>query len=897
MGGGPKAKAPGALCSKCPLADRPPVRPPFKRGVPLALLGEAPGEVEEERGAYFVGPTGELLNERILPHAGVKSYALSIHNTLLCRPARKLSPGEWKLAIACCAPRLAKDLKAASPKLVIAAGKRSLQVLTGKAKITQWAGAPLKGWSFVLKERETKKGRVVELSTPKTGEKALADFSGLTCLPVMHPAWHFRGQNINYLPMSRRHFERARLLSEGGLDEWKWPRIITEPGEPALQLLNALRSAGRRGARISFDIETLGDNPFTAPISCLGVGHRDHGSVTLTWESYDAGKYGPQEGVMDAAPGSIGQKCREALLAILTDNKIEKVAQNGQYDRMGMRVRGIEFGGPTRVRLGSHERAVIFDTMEAHSVYAPAIQHNLSLICSIETHAPRWKEEFQGDEKGKAKFQSSDPLRLRPYNGKDNIMQSHVEGRGDAWMAETHRGEELFRGYRELQPIAAEMTWRGVRISKKRRAWHHHALRTRMGRSDKDLLEIAHRMGLTKFNIDSGAHWRALFFGKFHVKPTKFSEVTGAPSLDESVLTPLITHPNTLVQAAARAGLQYRRWGTLDRNHVRGLRLDARSVVHPFWKPTGTVGQRWTSSRPNSQNIPKPVEERLPSGKRVVIHGGLRDMFIPHGEKCWIVEADYSQIELRAAAALAGEKRLLEAFAAYDAGEGPSPHNVNAIDIFGIKGRDVSPREKTLAKNFAYNVIYGGDAASIHPVLAVDTPIEFSVVEKMIERWNAQRPAFSRWHRALYRDACKNGFVEEPMSGRRRHFWTKPKTTEVYNFPVQTLAGWIINQAIKKIAAELDWEFEGILFQVHDALVLDGPDPLRLAEILEGLMTQHLELGGMRMKFPVEVSVGGFTRDKEKGLIWHGRSSWAPNAAMSMDEIMKLPKGKRRLAA
>lgn len=375
------SKAPGANCGACPLKDRPFVHPKPRRA-DLAILGERPDKYEVKHGRYFAGPTGELLYERILPQAGIRPKDISLHNAVLCTVEKEkaLTPSEWKRAIASCAPRLALDLKEARPKVVIATGKRALQALTGRAQITAWTGAPLQGWRFVAKE--TPKGGF-DLKAVKDSEAALADFSRLTVLPTMHPAWLFKMGNINYLPMLRIHFERAKHLAEKKLTPWKWPTIHIDANAAALHMLKLLRNAGRAGKRISFDVETIGDDPFTAPLSCIGVGHRDIGAISLPWESYNAGKWGYVQGVEEAREGSIEKRCRGFLLAILADHKIEKVAQNGQYDRMCLRRRGIPVNGPQ------------YDTMIAHSVYAPGIRHNLSLVCSIEFHAPRWKEEFK----------------------------------------------------------------------------------------------------------------------------------------------------------------------------------------------------------------------------------------------------------------------------------------------------------------------------------------------------------------------------------------------------------------------------------------------------------------------------------------------------------------------
>ena len=912
-----RSKAPGARCSSCPLKDRPYVHPKPRRAL-LALVGERPDRWELEKGHYFAGPTGELLSDRILPQAGIKPSEVSYHNAILCTIDKntKLNPAQWKQALGCCAPRLALDLRASRPSAVVAAGKRALQALTGRASITAWAGAPLQGWAFRHSETTSKKGvQKVDLIELKPGSKdtPTADFRRYSILPVLHPTWHFRGNNISYLPVSRIHLKRAKALGLGKLLKWKWPAIEIEANGRSLRLLERLRAFGRKGHPISFDVESIGDNPFTDDLSCLGVGHRDIGAVSLIWDNYSAGKFGHQLGVLRERATPIERACRDLLLKILSDPKIEKVAQNGQYDLMCLWRRGTVIKGPRETVAPGLIRYAPYDTMIAHAVYANEIAHNLALICSIEFHAPRWKDEFQagaGEVKGKAKFQVSDPVKLRSYNGKDNVMQSHVEARAKVRLPQTHRGQELFDNYMAVQAIANEMCFRGVKVDRDRRLFHHRALLKRMARARKELNVIAKRAGLPKrwherrkkggkivkrfrayFNPDSRADWLALFFGKFKVKPTKWSEQTHEPSLDESVLTPLATHPNQLVQFAAKAGLRYRRWATIDRSQVRGLRLDFHDVVHPFWKTTGTIGLRWSGSKPNPQNILQPIEERLPSGKKKQIHGGLRDMYIPHCKGGWIVEGDEKQLELRIIAALAGDKPLIDAFAAFDAGTGPDPHTVNAMMLFGVHGetcrcgsvndRKVTKRERTLAKNFAYNVNYGGDANSIHPKLSVDTPIEVSVVEILIERWFALHPAIKRWQDKAAKGARERWYVEEPVSGRRRHFWAQPKVTEVYNFPVQTLAGWILNEAISKVAPKLNWKDEGILFQVHDALVLDGLDPLKLAKILQKDMTVELTLNGHRMLFPVDVKCG---------------RRWGELGEMTMEEIAKLPKGERRAA-
>ena len=100
--------------------------------------------------------------------------------------------------------------------------------------------------------------------------------------------------------------------------------------------------------------------------------------------------------------------------------------------------------------------------------------------------------------------------------------------------------------------------------------------------------------------------------------------------------------------------------------------------------------------------------------------------------------------------------------------------------------------------------------------------------------------------------ANKLRYVEAPLSGHRMHFFSRPKPTEVYNYPVQHTAADLINKATPGIAAELDWEQEGILAQVHDSLVLDGDKPAKLEELLRS----HMEVTQLGVPFTITVKKG-----------------------------------------
>jgi DNA polymerase-1 len=368
----------------------------------------------------------------------------------------------------------------------------------------------------------------------------------------------------------------------------------------------------------------------------------------------------------------------------------------------------------------------------------------------------------------------------------------------------------------------------------------------------RELNQVAGKFSKKLFNPNSNKDLHWLFFGKLKVEANQWSP-TGAPSLNDNALVPLVVHHRPLVQIAARALLRYRRWKTLLRQHVERLPLDQKNVVHPTWKIYGAITGRWASTSPNVMNIPKPRYGKTKTGKKTLVAPGLRDLYIPHKKGNIMVEADYSQLELRIIALLAGDQILLDAYA-----KGQDVHSINARTLFCIpEGEEVSSTERRLAKGFVYGANYGGQAPTIWEALSVDFPnIQLNQVVRMLNAWNTTHFKIVQWQKTILKKAYKEDFVEAPLSGRRRYFHGGVKPTEVFNFPIQATAADLLNRAILKLRPLLDWPNEGIIFQCHDALICDGPNKKRLAKLLKDCMEQEITVGGRTMKFNVDIKSG-----------------------------------------
>lgn len=608
----------GAECARCPLRSSE-HRPVFA-GKPqthhiLTIVGEAPGSDEERERAPFVGTSGRLL-DNTLDRYGVPRRSCHVTNACLCRG--HVSPKEWNEAIACCKPRLEKELRGA-PHVVLALGKQALYALTGKRGIFDWMGAPIaigaSGLALTKHPRNVLK------------DKKRQDFEGFSVLPTLHPAFVLRPDGRAYLPVFHTHVLRACMIAGGKIDFWRWaPKTIVEPG---IEMLNELRRIASRAGRIGFDVETMGTDPMHNKVMAIGLATSDV-MISMPWHGYTA-KGG--QSVRGIEEYEYGPKIQETLAKILANPRIVKVMQNGQHDYLtaesiGMRIEGFDF-----------------DTLHAHGIVIQGIKHDLGTIASIEFSAPRWKTEFHvtGDAKGLDAFVKRDPLELRYYNARDAYVTYRLYGVLKARLAETNNGEKIMDETMKLVHIAIKMRRRGVPLDTDVRKGsglskfdeHRRALVRRRGRAKRDLCKIAEavcpRFVEAPFNPRSNAHLHQLFFSTLKVQPKTWSEKTNRPRLDEKLLSSLAAHPNRVVSAAARCLLRFRRWDKLLKTYVVGLarQMDADDIVHPSWNVTGARTRRWTS-QPNLQNIPKPMTRKLRSGELKVIYRSLRDLFVGH---------------------------------------------------------------------------------------------------------------------------------------------------------------------------------------------------------------------------------------------------------------------------
>lgn len=256
-------------------------------------------------------------------------------------------------------------------------------------------------------------------------------------------------------------------------------------------------------------------------------------------------------------------------------------------------------------------------------------------------------------------------------------------------------------------------------------------------------------------------------------------------------------------------------------------RIDPDDRVRASFLIHGTSTGRLSSQGPNLQNIPAIDREDA------IKFRPMRRAFAPVPPRVW-VEVDYSQLELRVAAALSGDPALIEVFTS-----GRDVHREIASSIFSKPGDQISKAERFLAKAVSFGIIYGRTGKA----LAGGKEMDYAEQKLGMTRWTEEQadafikkflreyPALDAWMRRLYDTVPRAGYVESPY-GRRRRFPLYPKSRgelgsierQAVNTPVQSAASDICLEAM----VELDRRLEtasieaDVLFTVHDSICLEA---------------------------------------------------------------------------
>jgi len=300
--------------------------------------------------------------------------------------------------------------------------------------------------------------------------------------------------------------------------------------------------------------------------------------------------------------------------------------------------------------------------------------------------------------------------------------------------------------------------------------------------------------------------------------------------------------------------LQYRNLAKLKSTYVDRLASLCNPIsgrVHTSYNQCGTATGRLSSNNPNLQNIPIRTEE----GRRI------RSAFIA-AEGCFLLAADYSQIDLRVLAHYSGDEELVAAFQC-----GQDIHRRTAAQIFYVAPELVTSDMRRVAKTINFGIVYGMSSFG----LASQLHVSRKEAQTFIDRYFAHFSGIKDFMESVVVQAKHDGYVTT-LLGRRRPLPEINSTNRVQrefaertaiNTPIQGTAADIIKLAMLRVHRELaERRLQArMLLQIHDELVLEVPE-FELDEV-SGILKSHMEAAlSLRVPLVVHLSHG---RSLEKG--------------------------------
>lgn len=282
--------------------------------------------------------------------------------------------------------------------------------------------------------------------------------------------------------------------------------------------------------------------------------------------------------------------------------------------------------------------------------------------------------------------------------------------------------------------------------------------------------------------------------------------------------------------------VEYRTLTKLNSTYVDGLLklIHPDGRVHSVFKQTETRTGRISSTEPNMQNIPVRKE----------IGRNMRKFFVAEYGYT-LLDADYSQIELRVLASVCGDKNMQEAFS-----EGRDIHTSTAAQVFDIPEDFVTPEMRSAAKAVNFGIIYGIGAFS----LSKDIGVTVAEAKRYIKNYLDNFPKVSEFMDKTVEDGIKNGYVTT-LFGRRRYIPELSASNKVLqafgkraamNAPIQGAAADIIKIAMVRVYKKLREEDldARLILQVHDELIIEAAekDKDRAEKILKDEMENAVKL-------------------------------------------------------
>ena len=416
---------------------------------------------------------------------------------------------------------------------------------------------------------------------------------------------------------------------------------------------------------------------------------------------------------------------------------------------------------------------------------------------------------------------------------------------------------DVYRQEQRLFPVVHEMMQRGIAVSVRRIKAE---ILEREARINESLDKMRMVLKDSKFNPSSTRDLQVALFEKLKFAPVKMNK-TG-PSTDKSVIAAL----HSSAEKAGNSLQERKQIRFLDALHVyrksstsRGylkeyLREQFHGRLYYSLKQSGTSTTRFSSQKPNAQNVGKGEDAVDDEGNAIVVDS-LRRVFGPPSGRLWLA-MDYSQLQLRIFAYLTKEKSLIQSF-----DDGWDAHDFMAHRVFNLKPNEKPTKiQRRVGKNVNFGYIFGASPEKIESTAGM--PGLWSTVTRMF-------PNAYKYMEDTKREVRRDRFITTP-TGYRLYLPYRDGSIATHagvNYQVQGCEGLLVKDAmirnhhylhsIRHLFEEGDEPF--ITLQVHDEVIYDLPSDIedKLLKKIASKLKRNMEKAGeaIGMKTPVDAEI------------------------------------------
>ena len=482
---------------------------------------------------------------------------------------------------------------------------------------------------------------------------------------------------------------------------------------------------------------------------------------------------------------------------IFTSNEIKKLGYNLKDDYISLKPYGIKL---ENIYFDITIAEYLIDSMSSTSYECSAI------AMKYLTKKVKTKEELLGKGVKAKKYQDLDFEELSSHISQIIYTVKNVMPIMEENLKESNMDGLLYHVEMPLVEVLADMEYEGVKVDKEKLNELGSQFKEIIKKLESEIYEISGE----EFNINSPKQLGVILFEKLGlpvIKKTKTGYSTNAEVLDK------LKDQSPIIDKI----IEYRQIVKLNSTYVEGLLsiinpIDGR--IHSSFNQTITTTGRISSTEPNLQNIPVKLE----------MGRNIRKVFISD-KGCKLVDADYSQVELRVLAHMSQDETMIDAFK-----HNEDIHTKTASQVFNVSMDEVTSKQRSDAKAVNFGIVYGKSDFGLSEDLNIPVKQAKEYIENYFNKYNKIKEFMDN----IIDDASSNGYVTTILN--RRRYIPEIKSSNfmlrnagkraAMNAPIQGSAADIIKIAMINVYKKLEENNlkSKLILQVHDELIVEAVD-------------------------------------------------------------------------